>query len=376
MKALQVLHPGVQGRVVNSFQQAHGVIGRVVEESYLQMLKHMPTMYARMYEPARRPWSGIRQWVNETFTPAFLPLLESWQPDVIVCTHAFAAGICDVLKVKYGLNRPVLGVITDYVVHPFWLSPAIDMFTLPTTELAAELCRYGVAADRLRVTGIPIDPCFGQATDRSELRAELGLSESDPVLLVMGGGLGMEPVGHILDTLKNVRRPLDVVVLTGKNERLQQRFQQALAQQPPGPVRFHIYGYADNVHEFMQVSDLLVTKPGGLTSAEALAAGLPMLLVKAIPGQEARNAGYLISHKVALDSSRHRHLRDAVDEALGAGRMLQRMKQRARAIGAPEASADIASVLDMVFACSRPERVLQRVPKLAPVDEESFPLSV
>ncbi len=347
LKALRLHHPEVEGLVVNSFQHAHAGLGRFVERSYLQVLKHVPQLYGRYYLPPERPGalSGLRRWANDAFAGPFMALVDRWQPDAIVCTHAFPSGICTVLKEKYALRTPVVGVITDFVVHPFWIHPSLDMYTVATPDLAAQLQERGVSSNRVAVTGIPIDPAFAEPGDRTALRDKLGLRPSHPVVLVMGGGFGMQPVAEVLEALKGVNQALEMVVLTGTNHRLQRKFEVA-ARQVQGRVRLHVYGYVNNVHEFMQASDLLVTKPGGLTTAEALAAGLPMLLVKPIPGQEARNARFLLAHQVALDGDEGAPLSAAIEGALGAELALQRMKQQARALGAPRSAVQIASVLE------------------------------
>ncbi|MHB2020601.1 MAG: MGDG synthase family glycosyltransferase [Candidatus Xenobia bacterium] len=347
LDALRRRNPAVEGQIVDAFQLAHSRVGRVMEDGYLQLLKILPQLYAFFYEPKEKPGAvgAVRRWLNQMGVASFAALIESYAPDLIVCTHAFPTGVCTLLKEQQRLSVPVVGVVTDYNVHPFWLSQAVDAYTVPTRELAAMLAGRGISSDRVHATGIPIDTRYGTLPDSAAARQRLGLDGDLPVVLVMGGGLGMEPVGRMLSTLPQLSQPMHLVILAGKNKRLQKKLRQRAQD---GAARVQVHGYVENVHEFMAAADLLVTKPGGLTSSEALASSLPMLIVRPIPGQEQRNTRWLTSHKVAVQVHQDRDLSTAIQDALAAPALLRRMRVRARALGHPEAAFKVADVLEQV----------------------------
>jgi processive 1,2-diacylglycerol beta-glucosyltransferase len=200
----------------------------------------------------------------------------------------------------------------------------------------------------VRVTGIPIDPRFcipdqARATLKADLRAALHLDGDIPVLMVMGGGLGMGPVGKILRSLQRLQRPMHVVIVTGKNDKLRERLQGAV--DGLGAARVQIFGYIDNVYDYMHAADLLVTKPGGLTSAEALAAGLPMVIVHPLPGPEMRNTKYLLSKRVAVRVAHERSLHRVIEDMLDDPDALHHMREVSRRLACPDSARRAASLV-------------------------------
>lgn len=347
LRALQMQDSAVEGRIVNSFQYASQLMGRMVEDGYIQMLKSFPTLYGLLYERRDSPSTvgGVRRWLNHLFAPNFVNLLESFRPHAVVCTHAFPFGVMSAIREKFGLDVPCIGVVTDFVVHPYWVYENMDTYTVAVPELAAQLVGRGVPQSQVHVTGIPIDPRFTERASSGVLRERLSVNSGLPVVLVMGGGLGMGPVGKILRSLKRIERPMHVVVLTGQNDKLKSRLEQELARLPGLSAQVQVLGYVDNVHEYMQAADLLVTKPGGLTTAEALASALPMVIVHPLPGQEMRNTRWLLGKKVAVRVANERSLHRAIEDLLDAPDALRRMATVSGRLARPEAAFRIASLI-------------------------------
>src|SRR5690606_24882881 len=190
---------------------------------------------------------------------------------------------------------PQVEVITDFFAHSLWLQPGLARYFVATDEVKVHLVSAGVDEYRVRVTGIPIDLRFGHLPERSQARASLGLSEGRDVLLMMAGGLEAGDLTTLVRQLRSLAWPLTVVVVCGRSQELYAVASEAAAE-APGPTNFRVLGRVENVPDLMAASDVVLTKPGGLTSSEALAAGVPLLLVSPYPLQEEANADVLLEN--------------------------------------------------------------------------------
>ncbi len=350
IQALKSLEPDSESRIVNSYYYASAFVGKMVEDGYIQMVKFIPQLYGLLYERRERAGtiSGLKNWAIHTSAENFMHLVDEYRPDVIVCTHAFSCGVSSVLKEQMGLRIPVVGVVTDFVVHPFWIYNNLDLYTVATCEIAEHLSSKGVAPEKVEVTGIPIDPRFGNSQDVSALKKRLGLKEEMPILLVMGGGIGMGPVNRIMKALKKITIPMYAVIVAGKNNHLLKRLNEDMKKLTQSPVNVRVLGYINNVYDYMKAADILVTKPGGLTSSEALAVQLPMIIVRPIPGQELRNTRYLLGQRVAVRVSDENNLAETIETLLNNPSRLNQMRVKARPLGQPEAAMKVARrVLDL-----------------------------
>ena len=347
LRALREREPDVEAQIINSIQYASQRIGKMVEGGYLHLLKAFPALYGLLYESKERPSSiaGLRRFLTRIFANPFCTLIETWKPDIIVCTHAFPAGVISSIRDRFSLKVPSVGVVTDFVVHPSWVHKNMDAYAVANDDLERQLVARGVDSARVRITGIPIDPRFGMAPEPQALRDRLALHGGRPVVLVMGGGLGMGPVERILKLVRRIQSPMHMVVLTGHNERLRERLDEERQNLDGHPVRLQVFGYIDNVYDYMAAADLLVTKPGGLTSAEALASGLPMVIVHPLPGQEMRNSKYLLNKRVAVRAASDATLPRIIEEMLHDVDALRRMKRVSRDIAAPDSASRMADVL-------------------------------
>jgi len=225
-----------------------------------------------------------------------------------------------------------VSVITDFEAHALWMASCVDLYCVAAEETKARLVARGAPVERIVAKGIPIAARFAGVGSRRAARKALGLRDDRPVLLVLSGGFGMGRVGQILGPLDRIARPVQVVVVCGRNE--------ALRRELAGPERRHptrVLGFAPNLQEWMTAADLTPTKPGGLTSAEALALGRPLLIVDPIPGQETANSDFLLEHGAAAKVNHVADLPFRVEQLLGS-RKLAAMARAARALGRPHAA--------------------------------------
>jgi processive 1,2-diacylglycerol beta-glucosyltransferase len=342
---LRKIDPSTRTLVVDSYKYAALVVSRVVSDGYLQMVKTIPQMYRYIYHRAERATEvgPFRTWAHQFTAGNLRPLIERERPDLVVCTHAFPCGAMAEYKRLYDDTLPVVGIVTDFAVHAFWIHRNIDGYVVANDAIRDHMIARGIAADRVVAAGIPVRSEFvPPATAHPRLRERLGLPLDRQVVLLMGGGLGIGPLERMMRGLEGVQTPIAAVVIAGRNKRMERRVL-AAAEGVGYPVR--ALRFVDNVYDYMHAADVLVTKPGGLTAAEALVAQLPMVLCKPLPGQEERNARILCEAGAAVRSRAVADLAASVDAVLTRGSRRDRMLVSARRIARPNAAAEAASLI-------------------------------
>ena len=332
-------------QVVDSYKYAALVVSRVVSDGYLRMVKTIPQMYRYIYNRAERATEvgPFRSWAHQ-FTAANLrPLLLQERPDVVVCTHAFPCGAMAEYKKAYADAPPVVGIVTDFAVHAFWIHENVEGYAVATDAMRDTMLARGVAPERIMVSGIPVDPRFARnAVSQDALRERLGLPPERHIVLMMGGGLGIGPLEQMLRSLESVEIPIAAVVIAGRNSHVERRVLTA-AESVSYPVR--VLRFVDNVYDYMHAADVFVTKPGGLSTAEALAAEVPMALCKPLPGQEERNVRVLSDWGVALRVRKIDDLGTVVTDALTDSGRRARMIAASRRYGRPDAAHRVAAMI-------------------------------
>ena len=345
--ALLERDPQTSAQIVNSYKYAASIVSSVVSNGYIGMVKTIPQMYRFIYSRAERATEvgPFRNWTHQFTASHLRPLIARMKPDVVVCTHAFPCGVMSEYKKEFADSPPVVGVVTDFAIHSFWIHRNIDGYAVATDEMRNTLVARGVAANDIIVSGIPVNADFiAHSVDRSALREVLGMPQNRFSIVLMGGGLGIGPLEMMMKALDGIEEPLSATVIVGRNKRLHQRIL-AAAQKVRYPAR--VLSFVDNVYEYMHASDVLVTKPGGLTSAEALVAGIPMVLVKPLPGQEERNTRYLVERKAAMRAKNEEDLTRKL------GRFLRNPQQRETMLASIQRLAQPHAADDVVGLCQR-----------------------
>ncbi len=309
------------------------------------MVKTIPQMYRYLYDRAERATEvgPFRTWAHQ-FTAANLHvLIERERPDVVVCTHAFPCGAMAEYKAAYADAPPVVGIVTDFAVHGYWVHGNVDGYAVATEAMRAALIARGVPAERILTSGIPVHPRFSRnGESKDELRRRLGLPEDGPVVLLMGGGLGIGPLERMMRALEHLETQVSAVAIAGRNGRTERRAR-GVAQRLGLPVK--VLGFVENVYDYMHACDVLVTKPGGLTAAEALVAGLPMVLCRPLPGQEERNSRFLVEGECAVRVRRLEELPGALSAVLSDPDRRARMRAAAAALGRPHAAREVGALI-------------------------------
>ena len=268
--------------------------------------------------------------------------IASYKPQLLVHTHFLPAEILSTLG--HRLSAPQAVVVTDFAAHRLWLQTEVSRYFVAADEVRAHLVSLGIAPNRVRVTGIPIDRRFSSLDDKPQAREKLGLELDRDLVLVMAGGMGQQVLGPMLEQLKRVRCHLHVIVVCGRTPELRQRARKAVAD-ADGLVSFEVLGFSEEIPRLMAAADLIIGKPGGLTTSEALAAGLPFAVVDPYPLQEEANANYLLEHGAGMRIDPLSTLDLKVSRFFGDRERRSSMSEAARRLGRPDAARLIVSEL-------------------------------
>jgi processive 1,2-diacylglycerol beta-glucosyltransferase len=333
---------------------------KVYTEGYVQLVERAPELWGMLFDKTdnlkvTRRLSKLSRLFPGNSGKKFANYLKQFQPDAVLCTHFTPLETLELIKTSEGgvARRPdsiektgtrrarpsenwkqplVASVVTDFEAHALWMNPCVDLYCVAAEETKARLVARGAAADNVVATGIPIAAKFSSRIDPHAVRRTLGLRDDQPVLLVLSGGFGMGPVAEILAELDKVPQPLQIVVVTGRNEELRRALAAQTWKHPT-----HVLGFSTNMHELMTVADLILTKPGGLTTSEALALGKPLFILNPIPGQEAANSDFLLEHGAAAKVNRVEDLPFRIGQVLGSKKLVE-MAKTARSLGQPQSA--------------------------------------
>jgi processive 1,2-diacylglycerol beta-glucosyltransferase len=328
------MNPETQTHVVDVMERTHPTLHRFSQFCYMQWITKFPWLYGYLFRQTKDN-TLISRWLKKLplcNLNRLQALLEETRPSVVVCTFPAAAAAIAQLKLKRLTSVTAVTVITDHTYHSYWIHPGTDRYIVGSEHIRAALRQWPVPERRIAVTGIPVRGAFGEKQDREELCRRHGLDPSLRTLMIMGGGYGL--IGgdwaKLLTAPGLLEKPMQTVIVCGRNEKLQQRLTRELRHYPH---KLLITGYVEHVHELMGAADLLITKPGGLTTSEALASGLPMLLYKPLPGQEYDNAAYLTQAGAAIQASNDKEFVGQLKLLLDRPELLERMRDAARELG-------------------------------------------
>ncbi|HEY0827766.1 MAG TPA: glycosyltransferase [Bacilli bacterium] len=289
--SLRQLSPNIQTRVLELGGFLHPTIAPWVLSAYRKTLTSQPRLVGMMYRyQYKKSLNRLTQLaLHRIFYTQTAAIIRQLRPDTVVCTHPIPNVIISRLK-RLGLNVPLCTVITDYDAHGTWISPEVNKYLVSTPEVKQKLLMRGVASSKIQVTGIPVHPNFWEQHNKEDTRLQLNL-KSMPTVLIMGGGWGLVSSKE-LNYMAEWRDKIQMVFCMGSNEKGRLKLvENPLFQHP----NIQILGFTNQIDKLMEVSDLLVTKPGGMTCTEAIAKGIPMLFYNPLPGQEEENSQYLTS---------------------------------------------------------------------------------
>ncbi len=353
---------------------------KVHEDGYVQLVERAPELWGMLFGKTDNPkvarrLSRLRRAFPSNSRNKFIRHLKHFKPDAVLCTHYLPLETLGLLRARgarlwqspaaEGLKREALGktstsgrnvaaaagaghtaalqnvhplvvsIVTDFEAHALWMDACVDLYCVAAEETKARLVARGATAANAVATGIPIAAKFLSKPDPRAVRKQYGLRDDQPVLLVLGGGFGMGPVAEILAELDKVPGQFQTLVVTGRNEELRRKLATQTRKHPT-----HVLGFSTNMHELMAVADLIITKPGGLTTSEALALGKPLFILNPIPGQEAANSDFLLERGAAAKVNRVEDLPFRIEKLLGSKKLAE-MAKAAKALGRPQSATAV-----------------------------------
>ena len=343
-EALQAHTPAIEAPIVDLFAlgKRRTLADRLVF-SYGPVIRHAPWLYGAAYYLSNHPpMVRLLSWVeNGLLVRRGRWLLRRYQPAVITCVHALVVRPMLRAVRAEGLETPVVVVIPDLVrFHRSWVAPGVRVYTAPSAEGATLLRQYGVPAERIVETGIPVGRAFATSVERSTLRARLGLDPQRFTILLMSGGEGSGQLPALVNLIDQAGLPVQLVVVTGRNARARAQIE-ALPLFTPTRV----FGFVTNMPDLIQASDLVITKGGPQSIVECLAAGKPMLITQVLPGQEQGNDRFVARQGAGYITRTPAHVAQAVRRLVQEPEELARLTAAARRLGRPDAAERAAAVI-------------------------------
>ncbi|HKM57142.1 MAG TPA: glycosyltransferase [Chthoniobacterales bacterium] len=338
-------HPMV-GEVVHSdaLDFTNKVFRDFYSKLYARLVQTAPEFLGWWYKQSDEPWKtdGMRLMLDRLNTGPLVKFIRHFNPHITVCTHFMPAGIISHLIAKSLLDAHLSIVVTDLDFHAMWLSRVFHRYFVAIEETKVHLEELGLPKERITVSGIPIDPEFATPIDRVATRFEYGLHPTRPTMLLSAGALGAGPAEFVVERLKNLRSKAQTIVVCGRSPETRDRVLQLVGL---NNVNFKVFGYTTRMPDLMKISDLFIGKPGGLTTAEALACGLPMVIVSPIPGQEERNSDHLLEEGVAVKCNEMTTIPYKIDTLLDDPIRVEEMRRKAFALSRPDAARTIVRTL-------------------------------
>ena len=343
-KSIKSIDPDCEVLSINGFGYIYPVMEKIINTTYMGVIKRAPKIWEYLYDNPKvikfsEKW---KQSIHKSSHKKLKPLIDEFKPDVVVCTQAFPCGMVADYKITHQLPMTVIGVLTDYAPHLYWLHEGVDYYVVPSQEASDRYVKEGIPEEQIKILGIPIRMKFAGHTGAANIAKKLGLDLNIPTILIMGGGQGLGPMKEAVKSLVRLERALQLIVICGTNVKLVNWIKKI---QRRTSKKIIFYDYASNVDELMEVSTLIVSKPGGMTTSECLAKGLPMVIVDPIPGQEERNSQFLVRQGIAIRVDDKRHIAREIDVLLNNPKQLVAMKQAALKNGKPMAAESIAQLI-------------------------------
>lgn len=388
--------------IIDTLEYCSSILNKTITKGYKALAKNAPELYGSFYRSADKnsPISDLVDSVMTQFSKKLLPLLEEKKPDIVVTCHPFASSMMSLIKASYDVNVPVLSIITDYMPHRAYIGDHIDAYVTATKDTADNLSKkYGVDPSHIYPLGMPIFQNFYEYDEEKaqQTMKELGFSSDLPTILIMAGSFGVTDILKIYENLVELETEYQIIVITGNNQKLYDAFEKLLnrdikefethdysqlfsglsdaniakliyehsenmrnelnkklvktfkrSTDKTKPTK--LFYFIDNVDDYMHVCDLIITKPGGLTTSESLACGLPMAVFKAFPGQEAQNADFLVDKGVAIVLEKGQKGAQQIEQLLTHPETLKQMKENCKGCTRTNSAQRIYELMKYIVA--------------------------
>lgn len=338
---------GHQCHMLDIFDYVNHRLGNSIQDGYLLSTKYLAKTYAKAYgkltqkdEPYDR--NSLVSIFSRFVSKKLEKFVAEYNPDLIIGTHSYAGVCISILADRAAFDCPSVGIVTDFTVHPFWESTFLDYYVIPDELLEHEMQKKGIAKKKLLPFGIPIREQFVKKNDPIEARKKLGI-ENIPTILIMMGSMGYGNIKKILEQIDTYPKDFQVLCVCGTNKKIK-----IVVDECEWNKKIYSYGFVDNVDVMMDAADFIITKPGGLTTSESLAKGLPMITMNPLPGQEDRNLNFLVNNGAAIMVNDTYPISEAINQMFACPWRVAMMEESVRHLGKPNATADLYN-----FCCAK-----------------------
>ncbi len=333
--------------IVDTFDYVNHLLKEAVSQGYLVSSNRFKKIYGKSYtwldrRDADSHQSLLAKIMNGVMASKLAKYMKEFDPDVVVCTHCFPAIIVSRIVEKYEMNVKTVGIVTDFTMHPFWEDTSLDYYVTANELLTHQAEKKGLSKGEIVPLGIPINPKFSTRLDKQEARRQLGY-EDKTTILFMGGSMGHGKIAKTIMELDTSPDDFQIITVCGRNERMKRKIDALELRHT-----VYNYGFATNVDVLMDASDCIITKPGGLTTSEALAKGLPMIMANPLPGQEDRNVEFLLNNGAAMMLSKTFPVDEALYQLFKNDVRLKNMREVVAGLGKPNATRDFVAFAESI----------------------------
>jgi processive 1,2-diacylglycerol beta-glucosyltransferase len=345
--------PGSRAEVVDAMKSIGNLLDRTVCDGYHILAMKAPKLFGKLYRATNRksPLADLLNRFSSMFSRLLLPTIENSRPDAVIATHPFVSEMVSHLKATGDVTVPLITLMTDYGPHRAWLGDHVDAYVVSNAEMIPEMEAMGVPKEKIFPFGIPVGNVFFTKADKPALLKKFGLDPDLPMILIMAGSFGVTNILGIYQQIVRTDIPFQVVVITGRNDKLYAAFSDAVEN---SPKKTKLVYFTDEVENYMHASDLLITKPGGLTVSEALACSVPLAVFDAIPGQEEDNANFLLTHNMAVKLEPGSDCGETVRSLLEDNRRLEQMRSSCAEFDKSHSTHDILALTRKLCENNRP----------------------
>lgn len=343
-------YPDTKIEMIDCVKYINKVLNKVTTKAYEEFAKKAPEVWGFIYKKSERGLvSKLSNDSNKLMAIKLKNLLQDFDPDYVISTHPFSSQMCAYLKKKEKVNFKLATIMTDFAPHDQWLlyPEYVDYFFVAHSKMKQQLIQKGISANKIYATGIPLSNRFLKTYNKDDILKEFGLVKDKKIVLFFAGGefgLGKSTTTEVLKTFAEDFNDLQIVAIAGRNESMKKKFED-IVNSSGRQDSIKVLDYTNKVPELMSISDLVVTKPGGLTTTESLASNLPIVIINPIPGQEEENASFLENNGVGIWIKKQDDIKERLESILKNPKKLDEMKHHTRELSKPNSTENICKTI-------------------------------
>lgn len=334
----------IEVEVIDTLKYINPLLNGIIVNGYMFLIKKISWFYEKLYyiTDKENAVSLFLEMIEKLFSNKLLRLIKSKEIDVIITTHPFAEGMVSVLKERGKIKAKHICIMTDYSPHNSWINSNVDHYIVSNEEMKIDMISRGIEDKKVHVYGIPIDNKFLKKVDKKNILNSEGLDLDITTILLMGGSFGVKNIVDIYREISTIDLEFQVIVIVGNNRSVYKIMQKEITD---SKKKTKLIGFTNEVEKYMKISDVLITKPGGLTVTEALVSNIPMIIFDAIPGQEEGNARFLIENDVAVSIGKGISCSKIIEKLLKNKERISAMKEKCKNISKPYVNKSILKLI-------------------------------